>query len=72
MCRRVTCKQCGKPSWAGCGAHVDSVLADVPRSERCRCGEKSASVPASGFKVTPKASAAPTAAQGRLRAWLSK
>lgn len=25
MCRRVTCATCNKPSWAGCGMHVDSV-----------------------------------------------
>jgi hypothetical protein len=35
MCRKVTCKQCGKPTWAGCGAHVEQVLGDVPSSERC-------------------------------------
>ncbi len=40
MCRRVTCRTCGKPSWAGCGAHVEEVLADVPASERCRCREQ--------------------------------
>jgi hypothetical protein len=27
MCRRVDCKQCGKPTYAGCGAHVEQVLA---------------------------------------------
>ena len=26
MCRQVTCKKCNKPSWAGCGAHVEQVL----------------------------------------------
>lgn len=67
----MTCKQCGKPSWAGCGAHVDMVLGDVPRSERCRCGEKSASTSA-GFKVTPKAAPVQAEPQGKLRAWLSK
>jgi len=35
MCRRVTCKICDKPTWAGCGAHVESVLGDVPRADRC-------------------------------------
>ena len=42
MCRRVMCNQCGKPSWAGCGAHVESVLGDVPKNERCRCDEQPA------------------------------
>jgi hypothetical protein len=35
MCRAVMCKTCGKATWAGCGEHVDQVLAGVPDSERC-------------------------------------
>lgn len=35
MCRAVTCKTCGKTTWAGCGRHVDQVLANVPERERC-------------------------------------
>lgn len=35
MCRAVTCKKCGKTTWAGCGQHVDQVLARVPRADRC-------------------------------------
>jgi hypothetical protein len=35
MCRPVACKVCGKTTWAGCGMHVDQVLAGVPRQERC-------------------------------------
>jgi hypothetical protein len=37
MCRRITCNVCGKPSFSGCGRHVEGVLADVPPAERCRC-----------------------------------
>lgn len=37
MCRKVICRTCQKPSWAGCGAHVEQVLAGVPKGERCRC-----------------------------------
>ncbi len=37
MCRRVQCKWCNKPSWAGCGAHVEAVLGDVPVDGRCAC-----------------------------------
>lgn len=37
MCRRVNCNHCGKPSWAGCGAHVESVLGGIPQNERCQC-----------------------------------
>ncbi|SDR93460.1 hypothetical protein [Paraoerskovia marina] len=35
MCRPVTCRSCGKTTWAGCGQHVDAVMADVPRADRC-------------------------------------
>jgi hypothetical protein len=49
MCRRVTCSSCGKPTFAGCGMHVEQVLGDVPPAERCKCGEKrAASQPAAG------------------------
>lgn len=40
MCRRVQCSSCEKPSYAGCGMHVEQVLGDVPREERCSCREK--------------------------------
>lgn len=35
MCRAVNCKTCGKTTWAGCGQHVDQVMARVPRADRC-------------------------------------
>ncbi|MBI4953912.1 MAG: hypothetical protein HY908_17945 [Myxococcales bacterium] len=37
MCRAVRCEKCGKTGWAGCGAHVEAVLAGVPNKERCAC-----------------------------------
>ena len=37
MCSRVTCSKCGKPTFAGCGAHVEQVLAGVPKDKRCTC-----------------------------------
>ena len=40
MCRRVTCDKCNRPTFAGCGAHVEQVLGDVPPSDRCRCREQ--------------------------------
>jgi hypothetical protein len=43
MCRRVTCSKCGKPTFAGCGAHVEQVLGDVPAAARCKCREEAAS-----------------------------
>jgi hypothetical protein len=47
MCRRVSCSKCNKPTFAGCGQHVEQVLGDVPKADRCRCHEKaSAGAPA--------------------------
>lgn len=40
MCRRIECPKCKKPSYSGCGMHVEQVLGDVPREERCSCREK--------------------------------
>ena len=40
MCRRIECARCGRPTFAGCGAHVEQVLGDVPPAERCRCREE--------------------------------
>jgi hypothetical protein len=42
MCRRVDCPTCGKPTFVGCGAHVEQVLGDVPAAQRCRCREERA------------------------------
>ena len=35
MCRAVTCRTCGKTTWAGCGQHVDDVMRRVPSDARC-------------------------------------
>ena len=37
MCFRITCSTCGKPTWSGCGRHIDSSLAAVPVDDRCSC-----------------------------------
>lgn len=37
MCKRVTCSDCGKPTWEGCGEHVEDALAGVPVEDRCQC-----------------------------------
>lgn len=42
MCRRVDCSKCGRPTFAGCGAHVEQVLGSVPPADRCRCREAKA------------------------------
>jgi hypothetical protein len=40
MCQRITCKECGKPGFSGCGRHVEQVLGNVPVADRCHCGAK--------------------------------
>ncbi len=40
MCSQVSCEKCGKPTWAGCGRHVEQALAGVPRAQRCKCREE--------------------------------
>lgn len=37
MCKKVTCDNCGKPTWAGCGEHIEEALAGVPAEDRCTC-----------------------------------
>ena len=37
MCQRVQCSRCGKPTWTGCGQHIEQALKGVPESERCTC-----------------------------------
>ena len=45
MCRAVTCKKCGKTTWAGCGQHVDQVMRGVSSAQRCRGHENDAPTP---------------------------
>ncbi len=42
MCRRIECSKCHKPTFAGCGAHIEQVLGDVPKADRCHCREERA------------------------------
>jgi hypothetical protein len=42
MCQRITCNDCGKPSFRGCGRHVEQVLGGVAPDDRCQCGMKRA------------------------------
>lgn len=35
MCSKVICKLCKKPTWSGCGEHIEEALAGIPNSERC-------------------------------------
>ncbi|MGB8858865.1 MAG: hypothetical protein WCC60_06395 [Ilumatobacteraceae bacterium] len=72
MCRRVTCKTCGKPNWAGCGAHVEMVLADVPKADRCRCRESRVKPSSGPAKARAGAAPANDSALSKFREWLKK
>lgn len=37
MCARITCSNCNKPTWAGCGQHVEEALEGVTLADRCAC-----------------------------------
>ncbi len=43
MCSRVQCPTCNRPSYAGCGNHVEQVLGDVAPADRCECNGGAAS-----------------------------
>ncbi|HSN02802.1 MAG TPA: hypothetical protein VLS91_04890 [Acidimicrobiales bacterium] len=43
MCHRTTCRTCKKPTWSGCGNHIEQALAGVPKNERCQCGADASS-----------------------------
>ena len=45
MCVRTTCPTCSKPTYAGCGAHVEAVLGDVRPADRCQCRSASEAAP---------------------------
>ncbi len=51
MCRPVTCKACGKTTWAGCGQHVAQVKSSVPKGQWCTCTaeQKAAAKKQGGF-----------------------
>lgn len=54
MCRRATCKTCGRTTWAGCGQHVDQVMAGVPNDARCP-GHPASGDAAEGGRLSPRA-----------------
>lgn len=65
MCRRVNCSQCGKPTFAGCGMHIEQVLGDVPEAQRCQCRAQ----PQKSSKGAPDAPEAPSKG---FWSWLSR
>jgi hypothetical protein len=63
MCRAARCASCGKTTWAGCGAHVDQVMANVRPADRCACARRATH--------HPPALAGATLLE-RLRMWLAR
>lgn len=41
MCMKTECDKCEKPTWKGCGKHIERALKDVPEDERCKCPRES-------------------------------
>ncbi|MBB4071685.1 hypothetical protein F5897_000997 [Canibacter oris] len=37
MCQKVMCAACQKPTWQGCGQHIEEALAGVAEQDRCHC-----------------------------------
>jgi hypothetical protein len=37
MCQKILCSRCSKPTWSGCGKHIEQALAGVPPEKRCTC-----------------------------------
>ena len=37
MCHEIACATCSKPTWEGCGEHIEYALKSVPLNERCAC-----------------------------------
>ena len=35
MCSLVSCKICKKPTWSGCGEHIEEALAGIAIADRC-------------------------------------
>lgn len=64
MCRRIRCEQCQKPSFAGCGKHVEVVLKDVALEDRCQCASEAKK--AAGQACNDVSVSQPTAAQVAL------
>jgi hypothetical protein len=67
MCRRATCKTCGKTTWAGCGHHVDQVMAGVPEAARCPGHTAPQNAAARGRDVGARSSAQQRSWFARLR-----
>ena len=41
MCYQITCSNCKKATWDGCGQHIEDALDGVAESDRCTCSKGS-------------------------------
>ena len=55
MCHKTTCRKCGKPSWAGCGQHIEIALKGVPKAQRCQGHQNDPKEPGFFAKIFKKA-----------------
>jgi uncharacterized Zn-binding protein involved in type VI secretion len=44
MCHEIACTRCGKPTWEGCGEHIEQALKHVPPGDRCTCPRQPATI----------------------------
>ena len=40
MCSKEICRQCKKPTWTGCGEHIEEALAGIALADRCQGHEQ--------------------------------
>ena len=55
-CYQVQCKSCHKPTWSGCGLHIEAALRGVPDADRCPNWRKGAREPCDPAKEGAKGS----------------
>lgn len=36
MCEQIMCRKCNKPTWAGCGQHIEDALYGIAMEDRCQ------------------------------------
>lgn len=74
MCYRTECPTCHKPTWAGCGKHIESALAGVAVSDRCSCRNEQVNDSSQGVDLatkTPSLITSPTALDATTKATVS-
>jgi hypothetical protein len=49
MCSPATCRTCGKATYTGCGQHVEQVLRNVAKNDRCACPPSQRSASGTGL-----------------------